>query len=60
MWKNNQICQMKWTEGDIWKTEEPIVTSRPFFMYKYVLLEGKTQVSWEEGIDRIADLELIS
>jgi hypothetical protein len=42
MWKNNQLCQLKWTEGDIWKTTEPIVTSRPHFMYKYVLLdEGK-------------------
>jgi hypothetical protein len=31
MWKNNQLCKLKWTEGDIWKTEKPITTSKPFF-----------------------------
>jgi hypothetical protein len=39
MWKNNKLCQLQWSEGDIWKTEQPIVTSRPHFMYKYVTLD---------------------
>ena len=60
MWKDNQVCQLQWTDGHVWQSSEPIVTSKPFFMYKYVLLDGKEQIAWEEGIDRIADLELIA
>lgn len=61
MWKNNKLCQLKWYDGDIWRTDSPVITSRHNFMYKYVVLdEDGTQIAWEEGIDRIADLELIA
>jgi len=41
--KETAFLKMKWTEGHIWETEEPIFISYnpsrpPYFMYKYVLL----------------------
>lgn len=59
-WKTLK-CHMTWTEGHIWQMSQPVVTSTPFFSYKYVLMDGdKTEmVRWESGIDRIADLRLL-
>jgi hypothetical protein len=52
---------MKKTQGNIWINELPIVTNKYYFTYKYAILssDGKTVGSWERGIDRIADLELL-
>ena len=30
-----------------------------YFQYKYVLLEDKKVVAWEEGVNRIADLDAL-
>jgi hypothetical protein len=39
-WKQFK-APMIWTEGHIWKTVNPIVTSEPMFSYKYALLDGE-------------------
>jgi len=59
-WKEFK-CHMKWTEGHIWVTEEPIVTDKYFFTYKYLALGDNrtTLIGWERGVDRIADLEVL-
>ena len=59
-WKEYK-AHMKWTEGHIWVLEEPVLTSKPFFQYKYVLMDDeKTKmVKWEAGIDRIIDMRLL-
>lgn len=55
------ICQLKWTEGNVWVTNSPITTTQYYFTYKYVVLkaDGLTSSRWEAGIDRIADLEVL-
>jgi len=60
LWKDI-VCHLKWTEGHIWVTEKPIITSHPYFNYKYMQLDDdkKTMVKWEAGIDRIVDLRLL-
>jgi hypothetical protein len=52
---------MKKSYGNIWVNEFPIVTNKYYFTYKYAILDqdGKGVESWERGIDRIADLELL-
>jgi hypothetical protein len=54
------VCKLEWTEDHIWKTSEPIKTKNQFFMYKYVLMEDNEKIKLEDGIDRIADLQLLS
>jgi len=56
LWKEFK-CRMVWTEGHVWKTIKPIITSEPGFRYKYALLDGEndeeqTLKKWEKGIDR--------
>lgn len=53
------ICPMMWTEGHIWVLQQPIVTTKPHFLYKYALMEDDNVVKVESGIARIADLELL-
>ena len=54
-------CKLMWTEGHIWKTSSPIVTDVPHFQYKYVLLHKLDEPkAWENGLNRIADLRLLS
>ena len=52
---------MRWTQGHIWVLDKPIVTTNPFFKYKYKVIDknSKDEV-WECGVDRIADLRLIT
>ena len=52
---------MKWTEGDVWVSKQPLITNNFFFTYKYSWFEkeGHQLVGWERGIDRIADLEIM-
>ena len=50
---------MCWTEGHIWQLDVPIKTNRPFFTYKYYLIDKINEskdAGWEKGIDRIADV----
>ena len=59
-WKQVK-CHMRWTEGDWWVTEKPFVTSRFYLTYKYAVVKDRTQVvSWERGINRIADFEILA
>ena len=56
-WKEFK-AHMVWTEGHIWKTTEPIITSEPMFSYKYALLDGENDQAqelqqWERGVDRL-------
>jgi len=53
------ICPMMWTEGHIWVLQQPIVTTKPHFLYKYALMEDDNLVKIESGVSRIADLELL-
>ena len=35
---------LKWTEGHVWVSEKPLVTTQTIFHYKYVLLGPDKQV----------------
>ena len=35
---------LKWTEGHVWVSEKPLVTTQSIFHYKYVLLGPDKQV----------------
>ena len=52
-------CHLIWTEGHIWRSTQPIVVRESYFEYKYVLLENDEVVAWEEGVNRIADLDAL-
>jgi hypothetical protein len=56
-WKNFKL-NMQWTEGHVWVLKEPILTSQPFFQYKYMLTDTEKvgEGKWERGIDRIIDM----
>ena len=57
-WKNYQT-HMKWTDDHFWEIN--IKLTNPIFQYKYVVLESKSSVlRWEQGLNRIADLPLLS
>lgn len=53
--------RMRWSKDDYWITEEPITTSKYYFQYKYVIWDDKANkmVSWERGIDRLIDCEVL-
>ena len=58
----NYKCKMKWTPGHVWQMEMPLILrddTRPFFNYKYVLMEHEKMIRWESGVDRIADLRIL-
>lgn len=57
-WKDLK-CKLWWTEGHIWVTEDPIITSSTNFSYKYVMAEGGQLKNWETGVDRVADLAIL-
>ena len=61
MWdKYDPKCWMKKTTGDIWVMERPVITNNYFFTYKFALYDSNRQfISFERGIDRIADMELL-
>lgn len=52
-------CHLEWTEGHIWRSVEPIIVHESYFEYKYVLLEQGKVIAWEEGVNRIADLDAL-
>jgi hypothetical protein len=58
-WKD--FTELIWTAGDIWVTKDPIFSQVHFFRYKYVLFNKneKKLISWERGVDRIADMEIL-
>jgi len=56
-WKT-PVYFLKWTAGDIWVSEKPVVMrDRHYFQYKYAAIDKSKQiVGWERGVDRISDL----
>lgn len=52
-------CHLEWTEGHVWKSVEPIIVRESYFEYKYVLLQENQVIAWEEGVNRIADLDAL-
>ena len=52
---------MQWTEGNVWISKEPLMTSSYYFSYKYATLDENCSqlIGWERGVDRIADLEVM-
>ena len=59
-WKSYE-CHLIWTEGHIWRSAQPIIVRDSYFKYKYVLLDDNKEkvVGWENGVNRIADLDLL-
>jgi hypothetical protein len=42
---------LMWTEGHIWVSEQPLLTSTPYFSYKYVKVDrGMKIIDQEDGI----------
>lgn len=58
-WKAYKL-KLYWTENHCWRNEEPLLCNDPYFEYKYALfgVDG-TLTCWENGINRIADLETL-
>lgn len=56
-----EFTELEWTQGDYWVTRNPIESISHFFRYKYVIYDKveKKLISWERGIDRIADLAIL-
>ena len=40
--------------------ENPIISNVPYFQYKYVIMEDDQDLKWENGMNRIADLEMLA
>jgi hypothetical protein len=55
------VCKLKYTENDYWVTEAPIITNLYYFQYKYVVWDNNANkmVTWERGIDRLIDCEIL-
>ena len=59
LWKKFDF-HLKNPKDDIWITESPLLTKKRYFQYKYVLLNQDGSLStWERGVDRIADLDIL-
>ena len=58
-WKEYKY-KLFWGDNHCWQTQEPILVDDPYFEYKFVLFgtEGELRF-WEDGINRIADLETL-
>ena len=52
---------MQSMQNDIWVLEHPLIVTKPYFTFKFVIADRSTNkvVTWERGIDRICDLELL-
>ena len=50
---------LKWTEGHIWVSQEPLVTNMRHFSYKYRVLTEGALTNWERGVDRICQPRLL-
>ena len=59
-WKETKVW-MKWTKGDIWVIEQPIITTKQYFTFKIAIADRSQSklIQFERGVDRICDLELL-
>lgn len=54
-------AHMTWEEGDFWVLKDfEVPASEGVFTYKYVVLNNGKPERWEKGLNRIADLKLMS
>lgn len=51
--------KLLWGNGHVHLSTTPLITSESCFKYKYVILENGKMKSWENGIDRIAELDFL-
>jgi len=58
-WTDFNKCQIEWTEGHHWVSENLIISSKSYFLYKYVIMENGKVKRWEGGANRIADLSVL-
>lgn len=49
---------MKWTTDHVWVLEK-LISSRSYFLYKYVVIRDGKIKRWEKGTNRIADLSIL-
>ena len=55
-WKH-LLLEMDWTKGNIWKAKIEIASR--VFCYKYVVVDQDDNIiRWEEGYNRIGDLDI--
>lgn len=53
-------CHLDWHEGHYWMNQQPILTDSAHFQYKYVRYRHDHIVLWEKGINRIANLQMMT
>jgi hypothetical protein len=51
---------LKWTEGHIWVSERPVITSSQFFKYKYIMIDQRSKNRDDETNYRVADMDVMS
>ena len=56
-WDPKKCLKLKWFKDHIWESEVPLVTTHPYFKYKYVYYHPETII--EDGMDRLAELRLL-
>jgi hypothetical protein len=58
-WTDFEKCKLKWTEGHFWVSENLVILNKPYFLYKYVIMEKGEPKIWEQGPNRLADLNVL-
>ena len=59
-WDGPHSHTLKWTQGDVWVSPVPLLTTQYFFHYKYAVVNKDDHVvRWERGVDRCADFEIM-
>ena len=48
-WKSYERGLMRWTENHVWVLENLLVSSKPYFNYKYVVIKENEAPKWEKG-----------
>ena len=48
---------LKCHDGHVWTSPKPLATDKSKFMYKYVVCANNKILNWEDGCNRIADLD---
>ncbi len=58
-WTDFEKCKLKWTEGHFWVADNLVILNKPYFLYKYVIMELGEPKIWEQGPNRLADLDVL-
>ena len=54
-----QKCFLRFNQNNEWILDQHLETKATYFQYKYVVLKNNVVVHWEDGLNRIADLEAL-